>query len=167
MNLPLVYRLGQKHMNSEAETMRTYPVGVLLGVIPSLALGVWLGSSPSLPFSEWRENAQGEAFYQGRPTSFWLLRLEDHDSIYRLEAVQALENLAAHEPSIVPALGAPLKDRDRLVRVATAGALHPLGAAARPPLPAPPAAPQDDDPVVRSNRCPPLGPPDPPAPQIL
>ena len=90
MNLPLVYCLGQKHMSSEAETMRTYLVGVLLGVIPSLALGVWLGASPSLPFSEWRENAQEEAFYQGRPTSFWLLRLEDHDSMYRLEAVQAL-----------------------------------------------------------------------------
>src|SRR5260370_28137007 len=135
MNLPLVYRLGQKHMNSEAETMRTYLVGVLLGVIPSLALGVWLGSSPSLPFSEWRENAQGEAFYQGRPTSFWLLRLEDHDSIYRLEAVQALENLAAHEPSIVPALGAPLKDRDRLVRVAPPRAPHPPR---RPPPPPPP-----------------------------
>src|SRR5260370_41090816 len=151
MNLPLVYRLGQKHMNSEAETMRTYLVGVLLGVIPSLALGVWLGSSPSLPFSEWRENAQGEAFYQGRPTSFWLLRLEDHDSIYRLEAVQALENLAAHEPSIVPALGAPLKDRDRLVPVATAGAPPPLGAAGRPPLPSPPHPLPHAEPLLRPN----------------
>src|SRR5439155_23811089 len=103
MNLPLVYCLGQKHMSSEAETMRTYLVGVLLGVIPSLALGIWLGSFPSLPFSEWRDIVQGEAFYQGRPVSSWLVDLEDHDSIYRLQAVQALENIVPHEASLVAA----------------------------------------------------------------
>src|SRR5438128_6044438 len=114
--------------------MRTHLIGALVGIILSLALGFWLGSSPSLPFSEWRENAQGEAFYQGRPASSWLWQFEDHDPMYRLEAVQALERIAAHDPSIIPTLGGMLKDRDKLVRVGVAGALRRLGAGARPAL---------------------------------
>jgi hypothetical protein len=140
---------AQAHTSNEAETMRTFLFGLLSGTLPGLALGIWLESSPS--FSEERENAPAEAFYQDRPTSFWLLRLQDHDQMYRLEAVQALEKIATQEPSIIPKLGEMLKDPNKLVRTGVAGALRRLGAAARPALPALLAGLDDEDQYVRCN----------------
>jgi hypothetical protein len=96
-------------------------------------------------------------YYEGRPARSWLLQLEDGDAMYRQEAVQALENIGRHDPSVIPPLGEMLKDSNKLVRLGTALALRRLGADARPALPALLGALDDDDQFVRSNAIAALG----------
>src|SRR5207253_1851196 len=129
-------------------SLRTFMFGILSATIPCLALGVWAGSHPCL---ELQQSDKEEAVYRGKPTSFWIVQLEDHDPTYRQDAVQALEKIGPLELSVVPALGRMLKDRDPLVRVGAARALGQFGTEAQPALAALLATLDDDNHFVRNN----------------
>src|SRR5712664_3302116 len=70
---------------------------------------------------------QQEPVYRGRPTSFWVAQLQDHDTSFRQQAIQALEQIGPKDESVVPALAGILKDQNTGVRIGAARALCRLG----------------------------------------
>src|SRR4051794_36454095 len=111
---------------------------VLLAVVAARAQGPADAGRPG--------PAQGEAYYKGKPTSFWIKKLQDKDAAARREAVQALEAIGPEAEAAVPALLQALQDEDTAVRVGTLKAFGQIGPGAKAAVPALLHALKDKDP---------------------
>ena len=85
----------------------------------------------------------------GKSVDYWLDSLHNSDARMRQKAVEALGNVGADNPLIVPALTATLEDRDANVRGAAVLALLKIGPEASESVPALQIALTDKDPKVR------------------
>jgi HEAT repeat protein/tRNA A-37 threonylcarbamoyl transferase component Bud32 len=92
------------------------------------------------PKTAWVDNPNGLGFteagpwYLGKGASHWLKQLEDASPKFRLEAVEALGNIAKKNKSLIPTLVAALKDREYEVAARASEALRTLGPDAIPEL---------------------------------
>jgi hypothetical protein len=96
---------------------------LLCGFVMGLVLGANVNSSLWLTSIEPQAEVNEGAFYQGKPASFWIGQLQDHDPFFRLDAVRALEHIGPKEKAIVLALARMLNDSSEVVRTAAALAL--------------------------------------------
>jgi HEAT repeat protein len=102
--------------------MAKFISGVLLGVLTGGLLVLALGRKESAePMQLDDENP--EPRYQDRPLSAWLNQLQRSDPLYREEAVTALQNLAASNPTVMKALARAAQDNDPDVRILAISAL--------------------------------------------
>ena len=110
------------------------------------------------PFPEFSVDDEEQPMYQSRSAGFWLRQLDDHDPMYRVEAVQALEKIGSRMEGVVAALGGMLKDSDPLGASVPRG--HSVGSAPKlwPALPALLAALEDGNQFVRANAAAAVGP---------
>ena len=85
-----------------------------------------------------------------KPVTHWLQALHDPDSKARRKAVEALSNVGAADPAVIPALIETLDDREASVRGAAVLALLKIGPEAGEAVPALRRALQDKDVKVRT-----------------
>ena len=78
---------------------------------------------------------QGPLF-AGKPASFWLYQLQDANPKFRVEAVEALGNIAQKNKDLIPVLVGALRDKDYQVGTMAVKALGSLGPDAKPAIPA-------------------------------
>src|SRR5688572_4495871 len=99
-------------------TMWTAFVGV------ALPLGLFV-----VPFSRYEMMSwvSSEPFYESRPCSYWVGRLQDEDPVIRKEAAFALGSIGNESEAGVLPLCVALKDDDDLVRINAALALFKIG----------------------------------------
>jgi HEAT repeat protein len=86
----------------------------------------------------------------GKPVAHWLQALHDSDAKARRKAVEALGNVGAADPAVVPALIETLNDREASVRGAAVLALLKIGPEAGEAVPALRNARNDKDAKVRT-----------------
>src|SRR5262249_33238294 len=93
----------------------------------------WAEKPTKKPAKDGQQKAsEEEAYFKGKPTSFWIKRLQDKDVAVRREAVEALAVLGPGAGAAVPALLRALKDDDdTAVRVGTLYAFCNIGPAAK------------------------------------
>jgi HEAT repeat protein len=85
----------------------------------------------------------------GKPVSHWVEALRGPDAKERKRAVEALGNVGAADPDVVPALVGAVKDRDPAVRAAAVLALLKIGPDAHEAVPVLTAARGDPNAHVR------------------
>jgi HEAT repeat protein len=124
-------------------------LGFLSSFVVGLAMGLWIGGSPMFASNTSADGTSEEAFYRGRPTSFWIRQLQDRDPAFRQAAIQALELIGPQEQAVVPAVASMLKDGNVGVRMGAAFALGRIGPEAGPALPDLTTALQDKNRSVR------------------
>ena len=127
---------------------------LLCGGVIGLVAGVCAGPALTLRFDA---DLKQEALYRGQPTSFWIGQLQDHDQIFRVDAVQALEAIGPKDQNVVPALAGMLKDEDRTVRMSVVLALCRFGPEAKPAVPQLIRALQDRNRFIRAYAAKALG----------
>jgi HEAT repeat protein len=85
-----------------------------------------------------------------KPVAYWLQALHDPDAKVRRRAIEALSNVGAADPAVVPSLIGALDDREAAVRGAAVLALLKIGPEAGEAIPALRKAEKDRDAKVRS-----------------
>ena len=85
-----------------------------------------------------------------KPVTHWLQALHDPDAKARRKAIEALSNVGAENPAIIPALIEALDDREAGVRGAAVLALLKIGPEAGEAVPALRKAQKDKDVKVRT-----------------
>jgi HEAT repeat protein len=91
-----------------------------------------------------------EACYKGKPTSFWIKKLQHKDVAARKEAVQALTVIGPEASAAVHALARALDDDETEIRLGALTALGAIGPGARDAVPAVMQAARDDDDSYRA-----------------
>ena len=85
-----------------------------------------------------------------KPVAHWLQALHDPDARTRRKTIEALSNVGAKDPAVIPALIEALNDREAVVRGAAVLALLKIGPEASEAVPALRRAQKDKDAKVRS-----------------
>jgi HEAT repeat protein len=85
-----------------------------------------------------------------KPVTHWLQALHDRDAKARRKAIEALSNVGASDPAVIPALIGALDDREAGVRGAAVLALLKIGPDAKEAVPALRKAQKDKDVKVRT-----------------
>ncbi len=110
-----------------------------------LVLPVWAHQEAKEPAS-----ALDAVRYKGKPTEFWIKKLEDKDAAVRKEAVEALGKIGPEAHIAVPVLVKTLEDDSSAVREGAIQALGSIGPKAKAALPALVRAIQDKHPPYRN-----------------
>ena len=79
-------------------------------------------------------NQEPEPTYRGKPARFWLEQLRDTDSKFRIEALEALGNLASKNKDLIPVLVSALKEPNYKISSTAGKGLARLGAEVVPTL---------------------------------
>ena len=71
---------------------------------------------PKTPKANGQKPSKDEALYKGKPASFWLNQLKDKDVTFRLDAVNALQEIGMDGEGVFLALAESLIDKEKTVR---------------------------------------------------